>query len=88
MSLPRDNNRKSVAYTTSAVDGLTLQALQVTGHSVATSDGTGGTPAAQTANVQRDANRDTATWGVSSADGKTLVAIYSDSSGNLLTQST
>jgi hypothetical protein len=87
ISAKLDANRKPVALATLNSDGVTVTAVLATGHSLNVSDGTTGSGTSPT-DAQRDANRNTALWATSSVDGKTMVELWCDSSGNLLIQST
>lgn len=89
ISLARDNNYVPVLGGTLNTDGTTVVAIQVnsTNHALKVDDNTTGSSFAITTN-QRDANRKTTIWGVSSADGRTPIYIATDSSGKLLIDST
>lgn len=69
-------------------DGVTIVRVKVnpTTHGIKNSDGTSGSDHG-VAHAVRDENGNPVWLGVSSADGITPVEIYSDSSGNLLIQS-
>lgn len=70
-------------------DGVTITRVKVnaTNHGIKVSDGTGGSDKGGV-NAAIDDN-ERPTWiAVSNIDGKTLVALYADSSGNLLVKST
>lgn len=69
-------------------DGTTVQPIYVnpTNHAIKVDDASTGS-GSTTQNVQRDQNRTTAIWGVSSADGVTPVAIWTDADGKLLIDS-
>lgn len=88
ISLPLDANRIAVLGGTLNTDGTTVTAIKVNpvNNGVKTEDNTTGSSFSVLTN-QRDANRKTTIWGVSSADGITPVYIAVDSSGNLLIDS-
>lgn len=89
ISVKRDNNFKPMLLGTSNADGKTVVAIAVnpTNHALKALDGSTGSNF-PFVNAQRDANRVTSFWGVSSSDGVTPVPIYCDTSGNLLIKST
>lgn len=88
ISTPKDNNGISTMIGTLNTDGSTVVSVKVnpTNHALKINDNTTGTGFTRTT-AQRDANRTTAVWGVSSADGTTPIYIAVDSSGNLLIDS-
>jgi len=88
ISLARDNNNIPVIGGTLNTDGQTVVAIKVnpSTNEIKIMDGTTGSSFTSTTS-QRDANRITTIWGVSSADGVTPIYIATDSSGNLLTDS-
>ncbi len=88
ISIPLDANRQQMIMGTLNTDGKTVVAIKVnpTNHGLKINDNTTGSSFSVTTN-QRDANRKTTIWGVSSADGVTPVYIATDSSGNLLIDS-
>lgn len=88
ISTPRDNNGIPTALGTLDTDGVTVVSIKVdsTSHGLKIDDNTTGTGFASSS-ADRDANRATAIWGVSSADGTTPIYIATDSSGNLLIDS-
>lgn len=85
----RDSNYRPSLLATLNTNGVDIQVLKVnpSTHRLKASNGTTGTNFT-TQNAQRDGNRVTAIWGVSSSDGITPVSIYANSSGQLLTKST
>lgn len=89
ISIPLDANNQPMLIGTLNTDGTTVVAIKVNPatHGIKYVDDTTGS-SFTTTNVQRDANRKPAIWGVSSVDGVTPVSIYTDSSGNLLIDST
>lgn len=89
MNAPRDGNRIVVAMFTLNTDGLSpvLMAVNPTTNAIKISDGTTGVGLSYV-NAQRDANRIPVLWGISSADLKTPIPIYADSTGAILTKST
>lgn len=88
ISTPRDNNGIPTMLGTLNTDGQTVVSVKVnpTNNALKIDDNTTGTSFASSTS-QRDANRVTALWGVSSADGVTPVYIATDSNGNLLIDS-
>lgn len=88
ISIPLDANRQQMIMGTLNTDGQTVIAIKVnpTNHALKVSDGTTGSNFNVTTN-QRDANRKTTIWAVSSADGVTPIYVATDSNGNLLVDS-
>jgi hypothetical protein len=84
-------DENSVAAKTGALntDGITPTRIKVdpTTHAISVSNGTGGSDNGKNV-AARDGNSRPVLLGVSSADGKTPVEIYTDSTGALLIQST
>ncbi len=88
ISVARDSNRIPCLLATLNTDGITVVPVSVnTDNRLSVSDGTTGSDH-PTINSQKDANRISAIWGVSSVDGVTPVAIYCTSSGAVLVKST
>ncbi len=87
----RDNNYIPVLLGTLNTNGTTVvpvyAGVSFGNHNLMVSDGTSGVDH-HTENAQRDENRVPALWATSSLDGVTPVAVYTDSSHNLLIQST
>lgn len=71
---------------TAAATGIAA-VVTTTANGLNISDGAGGTGVTST-NSERDANRVSAIWGTSAADGVTPCEIWCDAFGNLLTRST
>lgn len=88
MNAKRDNNGIAVIQGALNTDGVTPTSVVAspTLHTMAISDGTTGSDNG-TVNAKRDANQVTDLMALST-DGVTPVALYVDSSGNLLTKST
>ena len=88
ISLKLDDNRVATLGGTLNTDGKTVVAIKVNpvGNGIKVDDNTTGSSFASTTS-QRDANRKTAIWGVSSADFKTPVYIAVNSEGQLLIDS-
>lgn len=84
-----DNNRIPTVLGTLQSDGVTTIPIKVnpTNSAVKVLDASTGT-ASTRVDAPRDDNRVTVLMGVSSADMTTLIPIATDSSGNLLIQST
>ena len=83
-----DDNRIPLLLATLNTDGVTPQPVNVDpfSHAISSNIGTTGTGFSTTGT--RDQNRVTGMYGVSSADGITLVEIYANSSGELLMDQT
>lgn len=88
MNAKRDSNGVAVSQGVLNSDGVTPTSLTAvpTTHVLQVSDGTTGSDNGTT-NAKRDANQVTDLMALST-DGVTPVALYVDSSGNLLTKST
>lgn len=88
ISLVRDANRIAMLGGTLNTDGKTVVAIKVNpvNHALKTIDAATGSSFSILTN-QRDANRVTTIWGTSSSDGVTPIYIATDSSGNLLIDS-
>lgn len=84
----RDQNNVPTLLGVLDTNGTTLVRVKVnpTNHGLEIDDDTTGTDHGPT-NAPRDENFVTALIGVSSADGTTPVAVYADSDGNLLIDS-
>lgn len=87
-STPRDNNRIPMLLATNNTDGKTVVSIiaDPSSHRIRALDGVSGS-SLSFENSQKDDNRVSAIWGVSSSDGITPIPIYCDSTGKLLTQS-
>lgn len=88
ISISLDANRQQMIMGTLNTDGRTVVAIKVnpSNHALKADDNTTGSSFSVLTN-QRDANRKTTLWAVSSADGVTPIYIATDSSGNLLIDS-
>lgn len=84
-----DQNGVRTLLGVSSADGTTIDRIKVIAatHALHVSDGSTGSDFG-TLNAKRDENSAPCLMGVSSVDGVTPVAIYTDGSGALLTQST
>lgn len=84
----RDGNFVPSLIAVKSTDGITIDAVLANpvSHGLQTSDGTGGTDNG-TPNAKHDQNFVHCLMAVSSVDGITPVAVYTDGSGRLLTQS-
>jgi hypothetical protein len=88
-STPRDNNGRPTLLGTLDTDGKTVVSIKASPVGrLKTANGTTGNNYTVKTTSQRDDNRVTAIWGVSSVDGVTPVYIAVNSSGELLTKST
>ena len=89
MNAAKDQNNINSLIAALNTDGKTIQRIKVnpSNHAVKVSDGTTGSDYGPT-NALRDDNDVPILMAVSSVDGKTPVAVYGDSNGNLLIQST
>lgn len=89
ISTPLDDNGIPTLIGTLDTNGRTpvsVKADPIT-HGLKINDGTTGSSFTATTS-QRDANRHTALWAVSSADGITPIYVATDVNGNLLVKST
>ena len=84
----RDENRIPVIIALLDSDGKTIKNVCASpvSHSLCVSDGTTGTDNGN--NIGIDENHMPTIFAVSYVDGRTPVALYADSSGNILIQST
>lgn len=89
MNAVKDQNNINSLIVALNTDGKTIQRIKVnpSNHAVKISDGATGSDYGPT-NALRDDNDVPILMAVSSVDGKTPVAVYGDSNGNLLIQST
>lgn len=87
-SIKKDQNSVNTMFGVLNTDGVTITPIKAndTAHALKTSDGTSGSDHGTT-NAKRDENRVPALM-ATSTDGVTPIALYVDSSGNLLTKST
>lgn len=84
-----DGNRAPCLQAVLSSDGVTVTpvAVNATRHALKVEDNTTGTSQAALENDPRNADRTTALWATSSADGVTPVAVYCDADGLLLINS-
>ncbi len=85
VSIPLDANRQQMIAGTLDTDGQTVVPIYAnpSTHAIKTASATTGSSFTSTT-AQRDANRKTVIWGVSSADGITPIYIAVNSSGEVL----
>lgn len=89
MNASKDENFTNSITAVLNTDGTTIIRVQIdpTTHRLKADDNTTGTDRGPV-NVPRDGNNVPTLFAVSSSDGVTPVALYADSTGKLLTQST